>query len=79
MIMMMIMMMMMIIIITITTKGKGRFVPVLNSAPRHENVLGEWRYSSTESQSRGQTEVSGGQIHAPVALPPGKVAPILIR
>jgi hypothetical protein len=26
---------------------KGKVVPVLNEAPRHEDVLGEWRYSST--------------------------------
>jgi hypothetical protein len=30
-------------------KGKGKVVPVLNEAPRHEDVLGEWRYSSTYS------------------------------
>jgi hypothetical protein len=30
-------------------KGKGKVVPVLNQAPRHEDVLGEWRYSSTHS------------------------------
>jgi hypothetical protein len=30
-------------------KRKGKVVPLLNYAPRHENVLGEWRYSSTHS------------------------------
>jgi len=30
---------------------KGR-VPVLNKAPRHEDVYGEWRYSSTDSWPR---------------------------
>jgi hypothetical protein len=32
-------------------KGKVKVVPVLflNSAPRHEGVLLEWRYSSTHS------------------------------
>jgi hypothetical protein len=30
-------------------KGKGKAVPVLNYAPRHEDVLGEWRYSSMHS------------------------------
>jgi hypothetical protein len=30
-------------------KGKGEVVPVLHKAPRHEGVLGEWRYSSTHS------------------------------
>jgi hypothetical protein len=31
--------------------GKGKVVPVLfcNLAPRHEGVLGEWRYSSSHS------------------------------
>jgi hypothetical protein len=28
---------------------KGKIVPVLNQAPRHEGVLGEWRNSSTHS------------------------------
>jgi hypothetical protein len=28
---------------------KGKVVPVLNYAPRHECILGEWRYSSTHS------------------------------
>jgi len=32
-------------------KGTGKVVPVLflNWVPRHEGVLGEWRYSSTHS------------------------------
>jgi hypothetical protein len=30
-------------------KGKGKVVPVLNEAPRHEGVLGEWMYISTHS------------------------------
>jgi len=36
-------------------------VPVLlfNWAPRHEGVLGEWKYSSTHSWPRYQMEVSG--------------------
>jgi hypothetical protein len=29
--------------------GKGKFVPVLNQEPRHKDILGEWRYSSTHS------------------------------
>jgi hypothetical protein len=29
--------------------GKGKFVPVLNEVPRHEDVPGEWRYSSTHN------------------------------
>jgi len=28
---------------------KGEVVPVLNQAPCHEDVLGEWRYSSMHS------------------------------
>jgi hypothetical protein len=30
-------------------KDKGKVVPVLNQAPRHEGVLGRWRYSTTHS------------------------------
>jgi hypothetical protein len=30
-------------------KSTGKVVPALNLAPRHEDVLGEWRYSSTHS------------------------------
>jgi hypothetical protein len=36
-------------LVSLKLKGKGKFVPVLNQAPRHEGVLGEWRYSSTHS------------------------------
>jgi hypothetical protein len=32
---------------TFYIKGTGKVVAVLNWAPRHEDVLGEWRYSST--------------------------------
>jgi hypothetical protein len=42
-----------------------------NWAPRHEDVLGEWRYNSTHSWSRHYMEVSG-QFHTPAALPPEK-------
>jgi len=28
---------------------KGKVAPVLNKAQRHEDVLGEWRYSSAYS------------------------------
>jgi hypothetical protein len=35
--------------IIILGKGEGKFVPGLNEAPRHEDLLGEWRYSSTHS------------------------------
>jgi len=30
-------------------KRKGKVVPVLNYASGHEDVLGEWRYSSADS------------------------------
>jgi hypothetical protein len=30
-------------------RGKSKVVPVLNSAPINEDILGEWRYSSTHS------------------------------
>jgi hypothetical protein len=33
----------------VKVKGKGKVAPVLNQAPCHEDVLGEWRYSSTHS------------------------------
>jgi hypothetical protein len=29
--------------------SKSKVIPVLNSAPHHEDVLGEWRYISTYS------------------------------
>jgi hypothetical protein len=51
-------------------KDKGKVVPVHNKAPRQEDVLGEWRYSSTHSWPRHYMEVSG-QVHGPAALPPG--------
>jgi len=38
-----------------------------NSAPRHEGVLGEWRYSTTHSWPRYQMEVSG-QLHVPASF-----------
>jgi hypothetical protein len=52
-------------------KGKCKVVPVLNYAPRREDVLGKWRYSYMNSWTRQEMEVSG-QIHAPAVLPPGK-------
>jgi hypothetical protein len=30
-------------------EDKGKFVSVLNLAPRHEDVFVEWKYSSTHS------------------------------
>jgi hypothetical protein len=38
--------------------------------------MGEWIYRSTFSWPRHKLEVSG-QLHAPVALPPGEKAPII--
>jgi hypothetical protein len=45
-------------------KGKGKIVPVLflNRAPRHEGVLGEWRYISTLSFT---SALDGGAWSAP--------------
>jgi hypothetical protein len=40
-------------------------------APSHENVWGEWRYSSTNSYPRHYMQVNG-QFHAPSALHPEK-------
>jgi len=33
----------------VEVNGKGKVVPLLNQAPPREDVLGEWRYSSTHS------------------------------
>jgi hypothetical protein len=48
---------------SIVLKGKGEVVPVLsfNWAPRHEGVLGEWRYSSTYSLT---SPLDGGEWSA---------------
>jgi hypothetical protein len=55
----------------IIVKGKGKVVLRFNSAPRHEGILGEWRYSSTHSltSALGEGEWSASR---PAALPPGK-------
>jgi hypothetical protein len=50
---------------------KIKLSPCLNWAPRHEGVLGEWRYSFTHSWRRFQMEVSG-QLHTPPLYPQGK-------
>jgi len=42
---------------------------VLNKAPRNEDVLGEYRYSSTYYLPKNYIEING-QPHAPAALPP---------
>jgi hypothetical protein len=49
-----------------------------NSAPRHDVVLGEWRYSSTHSSTSALFMEMSGQLHAPAALPPEKEPLILI-
>jgi len=36
-----------IVSIFVISIDKGKIVPVLNKASRHEDVLGKWRYSST--------------------------------
>jgi hypothetical protein len=41
--------------------GKGKVVPVLNQAPRHEGVLGEWKYRSTHSLT---SALDGGEWSA---------------
>jgi hypothetical protein len=50
-------------------KGKGKVVPVLNEAPRHEGVLGEWRYSITHSLT---SALDGGEWSA---TRPGRFTP----
>jgi hypothetical protein len=54
----------------------SKVVPLLNYVPRHEDVLGEWMYSSTHSETRHWLEVSG-QLHGPAALSPGKERPVV--
>jgi hypothetical protein len=44
-----------------------------NRAPRHEGVLGEWRYSSIHPLTSALD--GDGQLHAPAALPPRERAP----
>jgi hypothetical protein len=50
---------------------------VLNSAPRHEDVLWEWRHSSTHSKPRHYMDVRS-QLHGPAALLSGKQPSISI-
>jgi hypothetical protein len=38
--------------------GKGKVVPVRNQVSRHEDVLGEWRYSSTHKMT---SALEGGE------------------
>jgi hypothetical protein len=42
-------------------KGKSKVFPVLNWAPRHEGVLGEWMYSYTHSLT---SALDGGEWSA---------------
>jgi hypothetical protein len=52
-------------------KGKVKLSLCFNRVPRHEQVLGEWRYSSTHSLT---SVLDGGQwsTSRPGALPQGK-------
>jgi hypothetical protein len=50
-------------------KGKGKVVPVLNKAPRQEDVLEEWRYSATHSLT---SALDGGEWSA---SRPGRFTP----
>jgi hypothetical protein len=50
-------------------KPKGEVVPVLKQAPRHDDVLGEWRCSLLQAFLISALDGSG-QFHAPAALPP---------
>jgi hypothetical protein len=58
-----------VLILLLKGKDKCKVVPV---AQHNDGVLGEWRYSSTHSLSSALDGVSC-QLHAPAALPPGKV------
>jgi hypothetical protein len=55
-------------------KVKGKVVPVLSEAPGHEDVLGEWRYSSTNSLT---SALDGGEWSAsgPCRFTPRERAP----
>jgi hypothetical protein len=57
--------------------AKGKVGPVLNLAPRYEDVLGEMRYNSTPSLT-SLLHVVSCQLHASAALPPGKEPPVPI-
>jgi hypothetical protein len=50
-------------------KGKGKVAPVLNYALHQEDVLGEWRYSSTHSLT---SAIGGGEWSASC---PGRFTP----
>jgi hypothetical protein len=55
------------------SERERKVVPVLNKLS-HWRRMGQWMYGSTYSWPRHWLEVSG-QLHAPVALPPGKSPP----
>jgi hypothetical protein len=59
----------------VKVKGKGKVVPVLKYAPRHEDVLGEWRYSSmhslTSALGRGEWLASRHGSFTPRERAPG--------
>jgi hypothetical protein len=56
-------------------KVKGKIVPVLNQALRHEGLLGEWRYSSTHSLTSaldgGEWSASRPGLFTTMERPPG--------
>jgi hypothetical protein len=52
-------------------KVKVKLSLCFNWAPRHEGVLGKWRYSSTHSLISA-LDGGSGRLHAPAALPPRK-------
>jgi hypothetical protein len=54
----------------VKVKVKVKLSLCFNWAPRHEGVLGEWRYSFTHSLTSALD--GGGQLHTPAALAQGK-------
>jgi len=54
------------------TKGKVKLSLYFNWTPRHEGVLGEWRYSFTHCWPRYQMEVRG-QLETTAAFTPRSV------
>jgi len=47
----------------LSVKGKCK-IPVLNYAALHENVLGEWRYSSTQSTTSTDGDERSASRHS---------------
>jgi hypothetical protein len=63
--------------ITLEMYVKGKVVPVLNYAPRHEGVLGSGGTAPRILWPRHKMEMSG-RLHAPATLLPGKEPPVPI-